>query len=362
MPRSRCETVRSPHRPGRSPEESPSPPTRSHFQRNWFGFPLLFLLMSLPVSAEESALNKAVTAYQDRQLEEAFRHARQAVHQEPQNPDVYVLLGELHYLRQELPEARQAWEKALRLDPDREDVRRGLERLGREEPIEDNLSRGDVHPFKVRYASGEIPVELGSLQQILRDVYRQVGQAFEHFPDHPIPVLLYPEAEFEAVKGLSHQVAGLYDGKIRLPVEPNRMTARHLERILWHEYSHALIHDLAKGKCPLWLNEGIATLQEDRVKPVDVGLARKALREGTMPTLENLWEGSYSQTQHLPLYYQTSFLLAQYLVKRWNWRELVRLLERLGEGVPFPEALQAQYRTDSDVLEQEWKAWMRRTL
>ncbi len=325
---------------------------------------LLFASRSLLFAAfsEESAFAQALGAYQDRQLEEAFDYARQAVRQEPRNAEAYVLLGELYYLRQELQEARKAWERALQLDPSREAGRQGLERLDREERIEGDLSRADTYPFKIRYASGEIPVKMGSLQQILRDAYRQVGQALEYFPDHPIPVILYPEAEFETVKGLSHRVSGLYDGKIRVPVEPDRMTVRELKRVLWHEYTHALIQDLAKGKCPLWLNEGVATLQESRVHLVDVALAREALRQGKLPSFENLWSVSRDEPERLPLYYQTSFLLARYLVKRWSWRELNRLLRRLGQDVPISEALQAQYRTDPVILEKEWKAWLRQTL
>ena len=320
----------------------------------------MLLLIQPAAFSEKSAFSRAVAAYQDRKLEEAFHQAQQAVRQEPRNADAYALLGELHYLRQDLEQARQAWKRALELDPSHEELRRRMERLDREERIEGSLSRAEVYPFKVRYAGGEIPVKLGSLQQILRDVYRQVGQAFEYFPDYPILVILYPEAEFEAVKGLSHRVSGLYDGKIRLPVEPNRMTARELERILWHEYTHALVHDLSNGKCPLWLNEGIATLQESRFQPVDVALAKEALRQGTLPSLESLWTGSYADAKSIPLYYQTSYLFAQYLVKRWNWRELVRLLQRLGEGVPVAEAVRGRYQTDPVTLEREWNAWLRR--
>ena len=144
----------------------------------------------------------------------------------------------------------------------------------------------------------------------------------------------------------------MYEGKTRLPVESDRLTARELKRILWHEYTHAVIHDLAKGQCPIWLNEGLATLQESRVRSVDLSLARAAFRGGDLPAPQALWDVPYEEEQ-LALHYQTSFLFAQYLVKRWGWRELVRLLKRMGQGVGVSEALQAQYRTDPATLEKE---------
>ncbi len=282
--------------------------------------------------------------------------------EQPGHVEARVLLGQLYYLRQDLKNAKESWEKALELAPGREDVRKMLEKLKQEAGIEKNLARSDIHPFVLRFAEGQVPVETGSLREMLRDAHRQIGQQFNFFPDHPIPVLLYPDADFHKVSGLSHPVAGLYDGKIRLPLTPGRLDGNRLRAILWHEYTHALVHDLSLGRCPVWLNEGLAVSQESRVGPVDVGLVRKALAEGKLPTWDRLWSQQGYEEATLPLYYQTSFLIAQYLARRWSWREMVQLLERLGQGVPIQDALRAQYRTDPAALEKEWHGWLKRKM
>ena len=323
---------------------------------------ILFVGSCLCVSAEEpSSFSRAVAAYKERNLDKALQYARDAVVEHPDHADAYALLGQLYYLRQDLAKAQEAWERALKLAPDRKDVRQALDRLQREAGIEKSLSRSDVYPFVVRYADGQTPVDSGSVRQMLRDVYRQVGQQFEYFPDHPISVLLYPYADFEAVKGLSHQVAGLYDGKIRLPLKPGRTTGQELQRILWHEYTHALVHDLARGNCPMWLNEGIAELQESRVQPLDLSLARKAFEGKRLPAWEQFWKQGYNPS-NLEEDYQIAYLMAQYMVKRWSWREMVRFLQRLGQGESVEDALRAQYRTDLATLDQEWRQWLRRNL
>ena len=324
------------------------------------------LLVSPVWAADEqiSSYARAVAAYNERNLDAALRYAKDAVAEQPEHVEAQVLLGQLYYLRQDLKKAQECWEKALQLAPGRKDVREMLDKLQREAGIEKNLARSDTHPFVVRFADGQVPVEISSLREILRDAYRKIGQQLSCFPDHAIPVLLYPDADFQKVKSLSHQVGGLYDGKIRLPLKPGSLSGSQLRAILWHEYTHAVVHDLSKGRCPIWLNEGLAVSQESRVNTVDVSLVRKAMEENRLPAWSFLWaQEQYDLDQPtLLLHYQTSFLLVQYLVKRWSWREMTRLLEKLGQGYPIEDALRAQYRTDPATLEKEWRAWLRRNL
>lgn len=311
-------------------------------------------------SEEISAYSKALAAYQDRRLEEAFRYAKQAAYENPDHPDAYALLGELYYLRQELTKAQESWEKALRMAPSRQDVRDRLTKLQSELRVERDLTRSDTYPFVVRFAEGEIPGELGDVRLALRDTYRLVGQAFGYFPDHPITVILYPEADFPKVKGMNHQVAGLYDGKIRLPLTKGNSRSRELQAILWHEYTHALVHDLSKGRCPVWLNEGIATLQEARVRaPPALASDLKVLRRQGFVPWEKFWQMQY-EAADLSLHYTQGFLITQYLVKYWGRGKVVVLLKRLGQGTPIGDAFRAEYKKDPKGMEKEWLTWAQR--
>lgn len=290
-------------------------------------------------------------------MNEAFRYAKAAVRNAPEHPDAHFLLGRLYYLRQDLRRARDSWRRALKLAPSRQDIRTQLEKLKREMKVEKSLTRSDTHPFVVRFAERETPVDMGGLRRMLRDTHRKIGQQFQYFPDHRITILLYPEADFEKVKGVSHRVAGLYDGKIRLPMRPGKMDSRELKRILWHEYTHALVHDLSKGRCPVWLNEGIATGQEARIHRIDLRVAKAAFKQKAIPSWGQLWRGSY-EARTMELNYQVSYLLVNYLVKRWSWSRLVKLLKRLGQGYPIEDAIQKTYRRAPKVIEREWMRWL----
>lgn len=313
-----------------------------------------------PAGAEEqpTAFSRAVAHYHDRNFDQAMRYAREAIREQPEHVDAHFLLGELYYLRQELTKALESLERAVKLAPNRKDIQEGLERVRQELKVEKDLARSDTHPFVVRFAEGQIPVDVSSLRQLLRDTHRLVGQQMGHFPDHSVTVILYPEKEFQQVRGVSHQAGGLYDGKIRLPARSGNLASAELERVLWHEYTHAVIHDLSKARCPLWLNEGIATLQEARVRAPDLSEARAAFRAGKLPAWSALWDAPYEQAT-LRRNYQVSYLIAKYLVERWSWKDLVGVLKRLAQGYPIGDALQAQYKEAPAVIEKEWLRWLR---
>lgn len=327
----------------------------------WVLISLVFLVAEGAWAKESLSFSKAVTAYQERRLDEALNYAKEAVSEEPDHVDAYALLGELYYLRQEMTKAKENWAYALKLAPSRTDVRQWMAKLDKEMEVEKSLGRSDTYPFVVRFDQDDATVDVSTLRQLLRETYRVVGQSFQYFPDHPISVILYSEANFESVKGVSHRVAGLYDGKIRLPLKPDLSRDKELKRILWHEYTHALVHDLSKNRCPTWLNEGIATLQESRVSPIDPRQFREAFQKDAAVPWKQFWDHDY-ETGQLELLYQQAFLTAQYLVKRGGWNGLVDLLKHLGQGYPMADALKAEYGTDAATLEKEWKAWVKRVI
>ncbi|MCM8812007.1 MAG: tetratricopeptide repeat protein [Candidatus Omnitrophica bacterium] len=317
-----------------------------------------------PVSAREegSSFTDAVVAYQDRRLDDALRHAKKAVVENPNHVDAHFLLGELYYLKQDLTKAKESWQKALKLAPSRQDIRQRVAQLEVESKIEQDLARSDTHPFVVRFAEEGLPVDIGSLRQTLRDVYREVGQQFGYFPEHPITVILYPEGAFEQIRKAAHQLGGMYDGKIRLPVPQERNSRpvfAELKRVLWHEYTHAVVQDLSKGGCPIWLNEGLATLQESRVWEISLERFHQAVESDRLYAWDQFWNQPY-KPQELHLQYQQAYLMAAYLVKRWGWSRMVSLLKLLGQGYSIQDAIRREYKTDPALVEKAWIAWVKR--
>ena len=114
-----------------------------------------------------------------------------------------------------------------------------------------------------------------NIRDFLMEAYEKIGQQFGRYPTYPITVILYREHEFRMVNNVPEFVAGIYDGKIRIPVNFSRYPLSTLKGILFHEYTHALIHDLAGASCPIWLNEGIAMKMMHSQLPVASAPARQ---------------------------------------------------------------------------------------
>ena len=75
-------------------------------------------------------------------------------------------------------------------------------------------------------------------------------------------VILYTEQQFSDVTRAPEWAGASFDGKIRVPVRGALERPGELERVLAHEFTHALVWSLAPRVVPTWLNEGLAVLFE----------------------------------------------------------------------------------------------------
>ncbi|MBI4343805.1 MAG: alpha/beta fold hydrolase [Candidatus Omnitrophica bacterium] len=306
-------------------------------------------------------LREAQQLYEQRQGRDARTRAEEAVKVNPQLAQGYALIGQIEYEDQRLKEARAAWQQALQLDPALTELADRLSRLDEELPVESGFQRISQAFFDLRYEEQlERPVGF-DIRDALLEARRTVGGDFAYWPKHKIVVLLYSAEIFRQLRQETPEwVAGQYDGKIRIPLPNTHLDEGMVKQILFHEYTHAVVHDLARDKCPVWFNEGLAEHEGARHGPRRLERLIEASATNAFIPWEEL-DGAFSMAlpvEHVSLAYQQSRSIVAYLVERYGFWRIRRLLEALAGGDALLEAMSREFRTKPARLEAQWRAWL----
>ena len=127
-----------------------------------------------------------------------------------------------------------------------------------------------------------------------------------------------------------------YDGRIRVPVKGALEQAGDLERMLVHEYVHALVAGVAAHGVPAWVDEGLAVALE----PGGLADAERLLKSvRSRPPLALLHDGFDGlPDSQVPLAYAQSALAARAMLDLRGPSAVLMLLRDLGAGTQFNTA------------------------
>jgi hypothetical protein len=167
--------------------------------------------------------------------------------------------------------------------------------------------------------------------------YWRIGQLLETFPVEPIPVILYTTEQFRDITRSPSWAAGAYDGSIRVPIRGALDSAAELDRVLAHEFAHALVRTLAARNVPAWLNEGLATALETE----DLSWAETRVAQSGPVPLRVLQNGfGRLNGGEAALAYATSALATRRLLQSAGGFAVANLLRDVGSGVEFTAAFE----------------------
>jgi len=306
-------------------------------------------------------LNRAHDAAQRHQTQEALQAIDEALALAPDLAQAYALRGEIQYQSQKLKDAKTSWQRSLELDPAQAELKKRLDQLTQELPVESGFERLPQAYFDIRYQEDLKWANGFDVRDVLLEARREVGSDFAYWPKHRLVVLVYGWESFRALRQETPEwVGGQFDGKIRMPLPDGQEQVALVKQILFHEYTHALIHDLTNGLCPVWLNEGLAEYQgRTQLSAPLTQLVDAHRTERLIP----LGELSDQFSMALPadavaLGYQESYSVVRYLTERWGVWRIRRLLKAIEEGRPWETALSDEYRLKLATLEKNWREWL----
>ena len=170
----------------------------------------------------------------------------------------------------------------------------------------------------------------------LEQVYWRIGGILTAYPSKPVTVVLYTTEQFRDVTRSPEWAAASYDGRIRVPIKGALADLDRLDRVLAHEFVHAVVATLGGGSVPVWLNEGLAvTLGEDGSEEVDAVLARARTRP-SLADLHRSFGGLSGEDARVA--YALSAVAVKRMVDLRGPYAAVGLLQDLARGADFASA------------------------
>lgn len=262
---------------------------------------------------------------------------------EPDSAQLHEVLGDLRDREERVEDALASWNEAFRLAPS-DRLREKIVKAEREVQAGRDYAYSAAAHFNVRYDGALDQDVAAELIDVLEDRYAELTSTFRYAPSQPITVLLYPERAFRDVTQSGDDVAGLYDGKIRVPMGGLRSVGAEARRVLSHELAHAIVQSKTRGNCPRWLHEGLAQAIEPRtLKRSDAARLARSVRPDDPAT----WpDAAFS--------YPAALSFVRFLEARRGWDLLVSALARLGDGDPLDRVLGDLYGASYPELASAW--------
>jgi hypothetical protein len=191
---------------------------------------------------------------------------------------------------------------------------------------------------------------LTALESDYDDLQRDLGAP----PRDNILVTVYTEQAFFDVTRAPSWTGALNDGKLRIPVSGLSSLTPELARVLKHELAHSFINNLSAGRCPPWLNEGIAQLLEPKSLGGD-GRQLSELFKAQRNIPLNVLEGSFMRFSGTEAYlaYAESLAAVSYINDTYGMSDIQRILQNLSQGSSTEAALRSTIHSDYGQFETE---------
>jgi hypothetical protein len=283
-------------------------------------------------------LGAGAAAHLQGREDDARRFLVDALRIDPALTPASLLLGAVFYQAGDIDAAISTYEQALTHKPDHPQLTRQLDAWRKEGALHSGFGRKLGDHFTVLF---EGPAEARLADRaiaILETAYSRIGTALYTYPTDVITVVLYTREQFRDVTQSPDWAGGAFDGRIRVPVRGALENAAEFERVLRHEFTHALVYSVAPRGVPFWLDEGLAVHFEG---------SNAARREQQVRDAETLLpltrlERSFAKlsARDASLAYAESAVAVEALFADAGAPAIVGLLADIGRGLPFADAFE----------------------
>jgi Peptidase MA superfamily len=279
---------------------------------------------------------------------------------DPDSVDAARLAGWADYGLNNIADAVAEWKRAQAMKADA-DVAKALERAQRDLQAESEFREGQSNHFVVRYSGKAEPGLARAIVDTLEDHFATIRDTLNFTPAEPIGVILYTNQEFADSTRAPGWVGAINDGRIRVPVQGVTVVNNQLSGMLKHELTHSFLQQKTHGRCPTWLNEGIAQWMEGtRSSRYARTLAAEfdAGHISALRDLESSWMNLSSSGAGLA--YAWAEAVVEKIVEAGGPSDLNRLIDAISDSTSAEAAVRSALHMDYSVLAQETAEYLRR--
>ena len=272
----------------------------------------------------------------------------------PKNAKYHKSLAKVLYNTGNSQEAIYHLTQATEINPNDKDALLLLKKARMEFSFAQKAQKFESEHF-ILSCNEKFSVEWGELLlEILENAYNNIGQTLHFFPEEKAQVIIFETNEFKRAHDLPNWAGGLYDGKIRLPVSSKNLRPEFLKGAVFHEYTHHVVYLLSAGKCPIWLNEGLAQFFEFSEAPkISENLQKDVInyfKASTIKKLENSFFKKASKDIILKSYL-ASLMIVKALQDEYGWDSMREVLIQISKGYSFESSMENIFQ----ISEQEMK-------
>src|SRR5262249_41630110 len=169
-------------------------------------------------------------------------------------------------------------------------------------------------------------------------------------------VVLYAGRNFFTLVSIPDWVSGVFDGKIRIAVDPVGPPNPALESVLTHELTHAAVRELSRDRAPGWLQEGLAQWCEGR-RLTRRDLQRLFSRHALIPLGDLETSFARADLEAARASYAEALGLVEFLLEQRGEGAIRCVLADLAAGATIDASLLAETGWNAAALLEAWARW-----
>jgi tetratricopeptide (TPR) repeat protein len=297
-----------------------------------------------PAYGEIYRVASQLTAHNYR-FDEAVALAREAVALDPTNARAHAELG-MHLMRTgDEAQARQALDRAFKIDPYDVVTYNLLALLDTLDKFVE-IPEGDII---LKLDPDEAPVMREYAMPLAQEALKSLSAKYHFTPKGPILVEIFPKHDDFAVRtvGLPGMIGalGACFGRVVSLDSPHAHPGRPFswQATLWHEMTHVITLQMSNQRVPRWLTEGISEYEETKARPewgreMEIPFAM-ALERGKTLKLADLNSG-FTRPDTIALAYFEASLLVDHIVRTYGDAKLQALVRSYGQGLEGDAAIE----------------------